>query len=181
MAFEGEDARRWMLVDAPALQPGVDFITKSPNGPFIDTGLDVKFEQRGRMYLSVETIREMAQVAGLLEAKSAREKRLYDIETFQKGYEQGLREGKELLGKLDSVISNLSPDTGWLQPARVETAEPEPEDATVESGEPDGNSGDIQATPARSRGPRGKTGSTRSSGRPDDVPSTGDDDERYRI
>jgi hypothetical protein len=66
MAFEGEDARRWSMVDAPTLQPAVDFVTKSPNGPFLDTGINVIPEMRGRVYLSVDTIREMAEIAGLL-------------------------------------------------------------------------------------------------------------------
>jgi hypothetical protein len=107
MAFEGEDAQRWKLTDAPILQPAVDFITKTPNGPFIDTGFDVPFELRGRVYLSVETIKEMATVAGLLESKNAQEKNLHDEANYNRGYEDGLKEGNELVSKLMGITGRL--------------------------------------------------------------------------
>ena len=108
MAFEGEDAQRWVLTDAPTLQPAVDFITKTPNGPFIDTGLNVTFEQRGRMYLSVETIKEMAKVAGLLENKNAQQLTLHDRDMYNRGYEAGLKEGEDLVNKLMGITSRLA-------------------------------------------------------------------------
>lgn len=181
MAFEGEDARRWALVDAPPLQPGVDFITKSPNGPFIDTGLNVSFEMRGRVYLSVDTIREMAEVAGLLESKDATQKNLYDIEMYNKGYEAGLKEGAELIGKLDSVIGHLRPDTGWLKPARLALDAGDAGDAADEPRVPKRNPRNVQGTPARSGKSGGKASAAGSSGGPDDLSGFGDDDEQFRI
>lgn len=151
MAFEGEDARRWALVDAPTQMPGVDWITKSPNGPFIDTGIKVIPEMRGHVYLSVETIKEMAEIAGLLENKNAQEKSLHDLEIENRGYERGLRDSEELVGKLTSIISRMS----------VASSDPVIHDVEVdadieaisgdESGEPDSDPVDVQAAPVRKR------------------------------
>ena len=56
-------------VAAPALAPGDDYITRSLKGPFIDTGLQIKPGQarHGRVYLSIDTVREMAQILGLFD------------------------------------------------------------------------------------------------------------------
>lgn len=108
MPFEGEDARRWALVDAPVLMPGVDFVTKSPNGPFIDTGISVSVENRGRVYLSVETIKEMAEIAGLLETKTAQERSLHDTKIYNEGYKAGLREGADLNERLGTIVSHFA-------------------------------------------------------------------------
>jgi hypothetical protein len=151
MAFEGEDARRWSMTDAPTLQPAVDFITKSPNGPFIDTGFDVSFEQRGRMYLSVDTIKEMAEVAGLLENKKAQELSLHELEIENRGYERGLRDSEELVGKLTSIISRMSAPDYSAVISDVETVEDIKGSAADESGKPAGDPVDVQAAPVRKR------------------------------
>lgn len=151
MAFEGEDARRWVLTDAPTLQPAVDFITKSPNGPFIDTGFNVTFEQRGRIYLSVETVKEMAEIAGLLENKNAEQKVLHDTATYNRGYEDGLKEGNELLGKLTAAVERLSPAGLSALVIDVETSEDSEGNSGNESGKPASDSVDVQAAPVRKR------------------------------
>jgi hypothetical protein len=151
MAFEGEDARRWSMTDAPTLQPAVDFITKSPNGPFIDTGFDVSFEQRGRMYLSVDTIKEMAEVAGLLENKKAQELSLHELEIENRGYERGLKDSEELVGKLTSIISRMSAPDYSAVISDVETVEDIERSAADESGKPAGDPVDVQAAPVRKR------------------------------
>ncbi len=151
MAFEGEDAQRWTLTDAPTLQPAVDFITKTPNGPFIDTGMNVTFEQRGRVYLSVDTIREMAQVAGLLESHSAQEKNLHDMGYYNKGYEAGLKEGAELLGKLTTTLERLSPVDYAAVIRDVEIDEDSEGNSGDESGEPAGDSAHVSDAPVRKR------------------------------
>lgn len=151
MAFEGEDARRWALTDAPTLQPAVDFITKTPNGPFIDTGFNVTFENRGRIYLSVETIKEMAEVAGLLDNKNAQELSLHELEIENRGYERGLRDSEELVGKLTSVISRM-PTPDYSAVVRdVPVDESTGGQSGSESGIADGDSDDIQATAVRKR------------------------------
>lgn len=128
MAFEGEDAKPWSIVTAPTLQPAVDFITKTPNGPFIDTGLNVTFEMRGRVYLAVATIKEMAEIAGLLDSKTAQEKSVHDTQTYNQGYEAGLKEGTDLIGKLNSVISRIDRSVGDTADSVtvVDEAEPNP-------------------------------------------------------
>ena len=151
MAFEGEDARRWSITDAPTLQPAVDFITKTPNGPFIDTGMNVTFEQRGRMYLSVETIKEMAEVAGLLDNKNAQEKNLHDLEIENRGYERGLRDSEELVGKLTSIISRMSATDYSAVLHDVQVDESTGGQSGSESGIADGDSDNVQATPVRKR------------------------------
>lgn len=151
MAFEGEDARRWSMVDAPTLQPAVDFVTKSPNGPFLDTGINVIPEMRGRVYLSVDTIREMAEIAGLLETKNAQEKSLYDIDVYNQGYKDGLRDGEELIGKLTTTIGRLTPPDYSAVLHDVETVDSLEAVTADESGEPVGDSGDVQKPAARKR------------------------------
>ena len=181
MAFEGEDARRWTVTDAPTLQPAVDFITKSPNGPFIDTGLNVTFEMRGRVYLSVETIKEMAEIAGLLENKNAQEKSLYEAGIYNLGYKDGLNEGKELLGKLTTAIERMSAPDYSAVLRDVEVDESTGGQSGSESGEPDGDSIDVQGTPARKRRAGGKTVSASSVEGPNDVSSVSGNDELFKL
>lgn len=151
MAFEGEDAQRWTLTDAPTLQPAVDFITKTPNGPFIDTGMNVTFEQRGRIYLAVETIREMAQVAGLLEKKNNQQNALHDVSVYNEGYKNGLREGEELIGKLTATLARLS-STDFASVLHDIEADVDVEGISGdESGEPAGDSGLVSKAPVSKR------------------------------
>ena len=176
MAFEGEDAQRWVLTDAPALAPGVDFITKSPNGPFIDTGLNVTFEMRGRLYLSVETIEEMAKVAGLLEAKNNGEQELHEKAIYNAGYKAGI----ESAGELSEQLAAIGNTIGFTWDA-VHAPIPTAKDA-VPSEVPAGSDSTNVREPAVGSGSKGRKTSAATSKRgPNDVPSTGDDAERFRI
>ena len=56
---------RFKLVETPAMLPGECWITRTSVGPFIDTQVDVPFEKRGRVYISIDALREMAFEAGL--------------------------------------------------------------------------------------------------------------------
>jgi hypothetical protein len=57
---------RYSLTNAPAQQPAEDLITRSTVGPFVDTGAwTVPGPHRRRIYLSVETIAELAEAAGV--------------------------------------------------------------------------------------------------------------------
>lgn len=68
---------RFELVAAPAMAPAEDIITRTTVGPFVDTGaFTVPGPQRRRIYLSVETIRELAETAGIISAPGATEQQL---------------------------------------------------------------------------------------------------------
>ena len=181
MAFEGEDARRWQMTDAPTLLPAVDFVTRSPNGPFLDTGINLTVEHKGRVYLSVETLREMAEIAGILDTRTAQEKSLYDIAIYNKGFEDGLKGGSDLIGKLDSVLSAIHSGSGDVLISGASVVEAGKDSSNSESGESDSNSDDVPEIAARSRKPRGKTSATVSVGGPDDIPSLSDDNEPFEL
>lgn len=144
MAFEGEDARRWSMTDAPTLLPAVDWITRSPNGPFLDTGINIAVENKGRVYLSVETIKEMAEIAGLLETKTAQEKSLHDIAQFEEGYKKGIEEGKDLVDRLMAITDVLTSRIHGNEPYGGETAKRLAETAGAKPRKPDSNSDDVQ-------------------------------------
>ncbi len=68
---------RFELVAAPAMQPAEDLVTRSTVGPFVDTGAwTIPGPQRRRIYLSVDTIRELAEVAGVSPAAGATDQQL---------------------------------------------------------------------------------------------------------
>jgi hypothetical protein len=97
--------------------PGVDFVTRSPNGPFIDTGISVSIENRGRVYLSVQTIKEMAEIAGLIDTKNAQERSLYDMEKYNEGFKAGLQEGTDLNDRLGNIISHIAAGAAVSRPS----------------------------------------------------------------
>lgn len=91
------------LVTHPDKSPAVDFITRSSEGPFVDTGVDILLRSQPgnpviteRVYLSVNTIRQLAQLAGLgigasdAEQESAAE---YEARLIAQGKLDGLKEG----------------------------------------------------------------------------------------
>lgn len=94
---------RYTLIDTAALPPGACWISKNPQGPMIDTGVDILFNERGRLYLSVEAIKEMARVAGLFD-KSV-EQELEDNAIWNAGYSAGVKE--DLSGHLGDSLDQL--------------------------------------------------------------------------
>lgn len=59
---------RFQLVPQPAFSPAGDLITGSTVGPFVDCGAWVQPSPRKqRIYLSVETIRALAEAAGVIQ------------------------------------------------------------------------------------------------------------------
>ena len=91
------------LVTHPDRSPAVDFITRSSEGPFVDTGVDVLLRSQPgnpviteRVYLSVNTVRQLAQVAGLGFGESEAEKESaaeYEARLIAQGKLDGLKEG----------------------------------------------------------------------------------------
>jgi hypothetical protein len=108
-------ASRFKLVETAAQMPGIDFITNSPNGPFVDTGLKVsKFDAMfdpvyggAHVYLAAATIREMAEGAGLFEPFRDELLRIQQI-----GYDLGYADAmKENIG---GTVSDLATRLGGL-------------------------------------------------------------------
>lgn len=78
---------RFTTSEVATLAPGHDLLTKTTVGPFVDTLTDVQFGQRGRIYLAVDTVRELALAAGLFDIDH--DKVAAD---WQAAYDQGYRE-----------------------------------------------------------------------------------------
>jgi hypothetical protein len=101
---------RFFLTDAPAMSPGVCWITKTGVGPFIDTGVDLSLHvvDRGRIYISVDAIREMAQIAGLFDETAPVSVELRRKEFYDQGYKDALEEmNKDVINNfVERVVSN---------------------------------------------------------------------------
>jgi len=107
---------RFFLVDAPALDPGVCWITKTSKGPFIDTGVDLSKTviDRGRIYLSVDVIREMAQLAGLFDEGEPKTAGLKKKQWYEEGYNAAVKELQNdvVNNFVERVISNSALTAG---------------------------------------------------------------------
>lgn len=104
---------RFRLIDAPLLSPGVDYISRAAHGPVVDTGVDIRLNPivvldpkstdprpaiNQRLYLHPDTIRELAQVAGVLE-HAPEGGVLRELEAYNRGYADAVKErvGDQLL------------------------------------------------------------------------------------
>ena len=105
----------FVLVDKPEHQPGVDFLTRSGVGPFVDTGIDVvRRGQPGlpfvteRVYLSVATIKSLAAVAGINSTETPeREETLIALgkaEFMKEGYGERIVELAGYFGRLSDAV-----------------------------------------------------------------------------
>lgn len=107
---------RYKIVDAPTLQPAVDYVTGSGVGPFVDTGRDITFGERklGRIYLSKSTVAEMAHELGL--------SKTVDEGALHSAYAQGKLDGlmETLDGDILRVVNTLE---RWLDGVRTRLAE----------------------------------------------------------
>jgi len=114
-----EQAGRFTVAETPALLPGNDWFTGTPVGPFIDTHLDVPFEKRGRVYISFDTLREMAFSAGLFEG-------LVPEEQVHKAYHNGYADAtkENLGGDLDGIVDALRSAADRLGAVRVDSEAP---------------------------------------------------------
>lgn len=85
---------RFKVIDTPILAPGNCWVSKTTDGPFIDTGVDVgrMHIERGRIYLSFEVLREMARVAGILDEGKSTSAELKEKEWYDKGYSDAIKE-----------------------------------------------------------------------------------------
>lgn len=110
---------RFKVVETPALMPGECWLTKTSVGPFVDTGVDVPFERRGRVYLSVPAVREMAFEAGLFEGLVPAER---VEEAYRNGYEDAMKEN--LNGKLADAAAALRGVADRIDAVRVDDSAP---------------------------------------------------------
>ena len=115
---------RFTLVEGAVRSPGYDWITRAIQGPFVDTGLDIQFKEFGRLYISIDTIRELAAVAGILEEDKQMGVIAYETTLYNMGYAQALKENDlgqlaDILDRLRSVASALD---GSNVPVVVEAA-----------------------------------------------------------
>lgn len=104
---------RFAVVEGPELQPAVDYVTNSAVGPFIDTGKDIigaGGRNLGRLYLSKDTVEEMARELGILGTTVTHA--LVD-DAYHRGKLDALKE--ELGGDLYSVSASLA---RWLDHIR---------------------------------------------------------------
>ena len=85
---------RFNVVQAPPREPGHCWITKTSIGPFVDTGIDLSIDKidRGRIYISVDALREMAQVAGLFDEKEPVTVELKRKQWYDQGYNDAMKE-----------------------------------------------------------------------------------------
>jgi len=95
----------------PEKAPAVDFLTRSGEGPFIDTGVDVILRsqpgmpvQTERVYLAKNTIAQLAQLVGLT-GSNAPHDLVRDAQLVAQGKIEGMKEN--LGGNLGDVVRTL--------------------------------------------------------------------------
>ena len=98
-------ASPYKVVGTAGKAPGIDYVTGSAVGPFIDTGRDIQLpdgRRLGRIYLSKTTVAEMARELGLIGGSA-------DSTALEAAYNKGKLDGlqEELSGDLYSVADTL--------------------------------------------------------------------------
>lgn len=115
---------RFSIVQAPPKDPGHCWITKTAVGPFIDTGVDLSVAKidRGRIYLSVEVVREMAQLAGLFDEGEPKTAGLKKKQWYEQGYNDAMKEiSDNAIDRFIEHIGRTSADTaGVAEPVASE-------------------------------------------------------------
>lgn len=173
---------RFFLTDAPTMSPGVCWITKSGVGPFIDTGVDLSLHvvDRGRIYLSVDAIREMAQVAGLFDENEPVSVDLKKKEWYNQGYHDALEEtNKDVISHfIERVVSHSVNTAGAATPVEPEIHHTAAGAAVVDSASADGGA---QQDSADTGKVERKSSSSRSVKRSPSVSTNSSDDANFRL
>lgn len=173
---------RFFLVDAPPLDPGVCWITKTSKGPFIDTGVDLSktVVDRGRIYLSVDVIREMAQLAGLFDEGEPKTAGLKKKQWFEEGYNAAIKELQNdvVNNFVERVIGSAADTVGAAESvapsghlSTAGAAIPEPEQASGDAPQVDSNVDE----------PERKSASLSRFKRPSRVSTSSGDESTYRL
>jgi hypothetical protein len=173
---------RFFLTDAPALSPGVCWITKTGVGPFIDTGVDLSLRviDRGRIYIAVDTLREMARVAGLFEEEAPSSVELRKKEFYNQGYKDALEEmNKDVISNfVERIVSNAASSAGAATAVAPESnhtaAGAAVADASLADAGEQQDSADVSKTER-------KSSSTRSVKRPASVSTNPSDESNFRL
>jgi hypothetical protein len=173
---------RFFLTDAPALSPGVCWITKTGVGPFIDTGIDLSKNviDRGRIYISVDALREMAEVAGLFNRPEPVSVELRNKELYDQGYRDALEEmNKDVISNfIERAVGNTAFTTGGAA-----VVAPEVNHTTAGAAVPDSASADAgeQQDSADTGKAERKSSGTRSVKRPAGVSTNPSDESNFRL
>jgi hypothetical protein len=173
---------RFFLTDAPALSPGVCWITKTGVGPFIDTGIDLSKNviDRGRMYISVDALREMAQIAGLFGEKPPVSVELMKKEIYDQGYKDALEEmNKDVISNfVERVISNTAFTAGAATPVGAESHHTAAGAAVADSASADAGEQQDSADVSETKRKSSSTGSVK---RPAGVSTNSSDESNFRL
>lgn len=105
---------RFKVVNVAERSPGVDYITKTSVGPFIDTGVDIQLpdgRRFGRIYLSKDTVAEMARELGIIGGHASEG-------AIQNAYNRGLLDAskEEIGGDLITVTGTLRRWLAYVDP-----------------------------------------------------------------
>lgn len=173
---------RFSLIQAPVKDPAVCWITRTSVGPFIDTGVDVSVGKidRGRIYLSVDAIREMAQIAGLFDENEPASVELKKRQWFEQGYNEAIKElsGDAINRFVEQLSRSSVGSTGGA--AVVEPASNFTTAGAAVSG-PEGTAGEPLQSDKGSDGPELKSASASRVKRPSRVSADSSNESEYRL
>lgn len=133
-----DPASRFKLIESLPQAPGVDWITRTDKGPFVDTGVEVKFSEFGRLYLSVDTVRELAEAAGVIGQGPSDGELSREAAEYFRGYSDAVKENE--IGHLDRLVERLAGVAAALRGTGGVAVEVSPQVKTPDtapSGEPD--------------------------------------------
>jgi hypothetical protein len=162
---------RFSVIDTAILAPGHCWVSKTAEGPFIDTGVDIgrMYIERGRIYLSFDVLREMARVAGIIDEGKSASVELKEQEWYNKGYSDALKENYgDVLHALTDRIATGDLDNAVPSASGASAIVEESSGGTHEASK---NSGDSER----------KSTSTGSRKRPARVSTDSGDESAYRL
>lgn len=173
---------RFFLVDAPALAPGSCWFTKTSDGPFIDTGYDLSKHviDRGRVYISVSALREMAQVAGLFDEKEPVSVEMKKKEWYDRGYNDAIKELKTdaVNHFVERVLSDSASTAGAATPVESESYHTAAGAAVTDSASADAGTPEDDSSVDKVERESASTGSVK---RPSRVSTNSSDDANFRL
>ena len=171
---------RYTIMEAPAKDPGCCLITRTSVGPFIDTGVDLSVGKidRGRVYLSVDAVREMAQLAGLFDEGEPQTAALKKKQWYQEGYNDALREFENVEHYVSKLISNSASTAGAAVPGTPETGGESAGAAVTDAASA---AGVTQSVDSNSDESERKGSSARRVKRLHDLPTSSGDESAYRL